>query len=357
MAGHPPEAADHIANSVVAHVAHVQRARRVRQHRQAEILGLVRQLVDLEGTGLAPEALGGGFDGSGGILGGIDLGGLGGHGGIIGSDRATKPTAVHHSPPESARTRCSSIASSQPGAQTGLESSERGCGASARGESSEPPRFFRGDSCRPMLLFRYCTPLKIHGDDQRKDFRGLHETQQPPSWRRGMSTRQSILRYLLGAMLSISIAGCATVRADDLDAQPKSLLDRIWPYSLPSKRPLSKRDQEYAEAAFIQWLEAHLRQEYEVIDQRFFWDRKKSDKWVAISKGHALYPENENGRWRVLQEIREGWRNPGFDLVRMWKVKIDGSDHYFAIAMTKYPVPGAHGRRLIGRFELKKVVE
>ena len=100
VAGHPPEAADHIANGVVAHVAHVQRARRVRQHRQAEILGLVRTLVDLECAGFAPEALGGGFDGPGGILGGIDVGGLGGHGGIIGSDRTTKPTAAHHPPPE-----------------------------------------------------------------------------------------------------------------------------------------------------------------------------------------------------------------------------------------------------------------
>lgn len=169
-----------------------------------------------------------------------------------------------------------------------------------------------------------------------------------------MSTRQNILRCLFGVMLSITITGCATVRADDHDAQPEALLDRIWSYSLPSKRPLSKQDQEYAEAAFIQWLEAYLHREYKVIDRRFFWAKGKSAVWVAIGKGHALYPENENGRWRVLEEIEQDWHAPGFDLVRVWKVSIDGKDHYFAIAMTNDPVPGTHGQHLIGRFELEK---
>ena len=170
-----------------------------------------------------------------------------------------------------------------------------------------------------------------------------------------MSTRQSILRCLLGAMLSISIAGCATVRAEGLDAEPKSLLDRIWPYSLPSKRPLSKQDQEYAEAALIQWLEAYLDPGYKVVDKRFFWNQRNSSEWVAIAKGHALYPENERGRWRVIEEIEQSWRTPGSGLVRLWKVNIDGKDHYFAIAMTDQPVPGTRGRNLIGRFELERI--
>lgn len=104
----------------------------------------------------------------------------------------------------------------------------------------------------------------------------------------------------------------------------------------------------------MQWLEAYLRNEYQVIDRRFFWGKGESANWVAIGKAHALYLENENGRWHVLEEIEQDWRSPGYDLVRIWKVNIDDQDRYFAIAMTNEPAPGTHGRHLIGRFELEK---
>ena len=172
-----------------------------------------------------------------------------------------------------------------------------------------------------------------------------------------MSTRQSILRCLLGAMLSLSIAGCATVRAEDRDAQPAALLDQIWQPLPPPKRVLSKQDQEYAEATLIQWLEAYLHREYEVVDARYSWIRRKDQAFGQVAQGLALYPENENGRWRVVEEIRQPWHDPGFDLIRMWKININGSDHYFALAMTNYPVPGTRGRNLMAYFELRKVDE
>ncbi len=164
-------------------------------------------------------------------------------------------------------------------------------------------------------------------------------------------------RLLVTIMLLLATCTFDTLHASEPALQSKSLLDQIWPYSLSSQKPLSKQDQKYAEAAFIQWLEAYLRGEYEVSDQHFFWGKGKSAVWVAIGKGHALYPENENGRWRVLEEIEQGWRSPGFDLVRMWKVSMDGKEHYVAIAMTNEPVPGTRGQHLIGRFELRKVIE
>src|SRR3546814_20953619 len=80
-------------DGVVAHVAHVQRAGRVRQHRQAVVRRLRGFLPHLERAGVVPEALGGGFDGSG-VVGG----GVGGHGGRT-SGAARKPTAVHKLPP------------------------------------------------------------------------------------------------------------------------------------------------------------------------------------------------------------------------------------------------------------------
>lgn len=165
--------------------------------------------------------------------------------------------------------------------------------------------------------------------------------------------RRKTLRCLI-LLLLFAIGSLGILHAEESKQTPPALLDEIWPFELPHKRPLSKQDQEYAEAALIQWLEAYLHREYEVIETRFFWSRRKESAWGPMNKGHALYPENENSRWRALEEIRQPWHDPGFDLVRLWKVSIDGKDHYFAIAMTDKPVPGTRERHLIGRFELKR---
>ena len=165
--------------------------------------------------------------------------------------------------------------------------------------------------------------------------------------------RRKALRCLI-LLLLFAIGSLGILHAEESKQTPPALLDEIWPFELPHKRPLSKQDQEYAEAALIQWLEAYLHREYEVIETRFFWSRRKESAWGPMNKGHALYPENENSRWRALEEIRQPWHDPGFDLVRLWKVSIDGKDHYFAIAMTDKPVPGTRERHLIGRFELKR---
>ncbi len=62
LAVHALEAADHVADRVVAHVAHVQGTRRVRQHRQHVVLGFAAVFRDLVGAGTRPIRLGGGFD-------------------------------------------------------------------------------------------------------------------------------------------------------------------------------------------------------------------------------------------------------------------------------------------------------
>jgi hypothetical protein len=181
------------------------------------------------------------------------------------------------------------------------------------------------------------------------------------SGRKNTLLQQRCMLQGLMALLLFVISSTAVLHAEEQKSQPLALLDQIWPHQynklLTDKRPLSKRDQEYAEAALIQWLEAYLEPGYKVLDKQFFWSERNSAEWVAISKGHALYPENENGRWRVLEEIEQSWRTPGSGLVRLWKVSIGGKDHYFAIAMTDQPVPGTRGRRLISRFELKKMIE
>ena len=181
------------------------------------------------------------------------------------------------------------------------------------------------------------------------------------SGRKNILLRKRCMLQGLTIFLLLSINSTAMLHAEEQNSQPQALLDQIWPHQynklLTDKRPLSRQDQEYAEAALIQWLEAYLEPAYKVLDKQFFWSERNSAEWVAISKGHALYPENENGRWRVLEEIEQSWRTPGSGLARLWKVNIQGKDHFFAITMTEKPVPGTRGRRLIGRFELEKVIE
>jgi hypothetical protein len=162
-------------------------------------------------------------------------------------------------------------------------------------------------------------------------------------------------RLLFALNVCLLLVSCTTFRATAGDASPESLLDRIWPQSPPPKRILGEQDQQYAEAALVQWLESYLEPAYKVVDKRFFWGDRESSGWVPVGKAHALYNENANGRWRNAQEIEQSWTTPGSGYVRLWKVDIDGRVHYFAVAMTKYPVPGTRGRRLIGRFEIERI--
>jgi hypothetical protein len=167
------------------------------------------------------------------------------------------------------------------------------------------------------------------------------------------------LRQSLMLLLFFAVGNFGVLHAGEPKPQPKALLDQIWPYQSGSKpyiRPLSKQDQEYAEAALIQWLEAYLHHEYKVVDERFFWDARKNSNWGPIALGHASYIEDEKREWRGV-EIEQPWHSPGFDGVRLWKVNIEGKDNYFVVASTKKPVPGTHGRRLIARFQLEKLIK
>jgi hypothetical protein len=139
-------------------------------------------------------------------------------------------------------------------------------------------------------------------------------------------------------------------------SEPIALLDQIWQPLPPLKRVLSKQDQKYAEATLIQWLQTYLRNEYEVIDQGFFWEKKGFSTWAAIGTGYAAPISGEGSKWRGV-EIDEAWYNPASDPIRMWKVNVNGEDCYFAVVMTNQPVPGTRGRPLVGRFKLKKIIE
>ena len=65
--------------------------------------------------------------------------------------------------------------------------------------------------------------------------------------------RQRTLQGLM-LLLLFAIGSLGTLHAEESKQPYPALLDEIWPFELPHKRPLSKQDQEYAEAALIQWL-------------------------------------------------------------------------------------------------------
>lgn len=158
---------------------------------------------------------------------------------------------------------------------------------------------------------------------------------------------------VLAIFLLFPIGSFGTLHAQEPKVQPKALIDQIWPYQMPYRQPLNKQDQEYAERALVQWLEDYLQDKYKVVDRRFFWDDREKSMWGPISKGHAAYIERQDRAWLgvVTEDV---WSDPGFALLRLWKVDINGNHRYFALAMTRTPIPGTRGRRLMARFELKK---
>lgn len=153
------------------------------------------------------------------------------------------------------------------------------------------------------------------------------------------------------ALLMCILAGCSTLHAGERDSQSTRLLVRVWPHTPPLESVLSKQDQEYAEAALAQWLEAYLHREYEIVDRKFFWTEPDSSEWGPLRQAYANRMMTE---WSGTV-IDPPWREPGYDLATVWKLQIDGEAHYFAQAMTDQPVPGTRGRQLGGHFQLRKV--
>lgn len=182
-----------------------------------------------------------------------------------------------------------------------------------------------------------------------------HQRQHTDAWRYGCSDQKSkcpnLWRHALAMLLlACALAGCRALPAAGRGPPVDALLDQIWPELPRTNQVLSRQDQAYAEAALAHLLETYLHREYEVVDQRFFWNQPHRHSWSALGKSHGSLIQNNWGGALVDQD----WSEPGFDQVALWKVVIAGKTHYFAIAMTDQPVSGAGDRYLIGRFELKK---
>lgn len=167
--------------------------------------------------------------------------------------------------------------------------------------------------------------------------------------------RRALRHALALLLLGFALVACRSMQlpASAADRDADTFLDRIWPQLPAAERVLDARDQDYAEAALTQWLQAYLHREYEVVDRRFFWTPPNSSEWVAVSKGHGSRLPKE---WEAVV-LRQAWHEPGSDLATVWKASVAGEERYFAVAMTDQPVPGTGGRRLVGRYELRKASE
>lgn len=168
-----------------------------------------------------------------------------------------------------------------------------------------------------------------------------------------MNVRLSVVLWLFAAQMLGVLAGCATLQTSEQapQQQPIRLLDRIWLQTPPLKSALSAQGQKYAEATLTQWLETYLHQQYEITDRKFFWVEQDSTEWAKL---RANYINRMKTEWSGRLVV-PSWQEPGYDLLPVWRVEVDGTAHYFTMAMTDQSIPRMRGRQLVGHFQLRKL--
>ncbi|TXI48506.1 MAG: hypothetical protein E6Q50_11015 [Lysobacter sp.] len=120
-----------------------------------------------------------------------------------------------------------------------------------------------------------------------------------------------------------------------------SSLSRIAP--LPHARAATEAASNQALDA---WLSAYLKDEYRIVDRRYFAVDRKDFLWVAIAKfvGNAI----ERPLGACVE--RQPWHEPGYDLVQVWRMP---SQPYRRIAVAAEN--DGDGSRVVGYFELERV--
>lgn len=94
------------------------------------------------------------------------------------------------------------------------------------------------------------------------------------------------------------------------------------------------------------WLSAYLKDEYRIVDRRYFAVDRKDFLWVAIAKFVGNAVERPLGACVEQQP----WHEPGYDLVQVWRMP---SQPYRRIAVAAEN--DGDGSRVVGYFELERV--
>lgn len=147
--------------------------------------------------------------------------------------------------------------------------------------------------------------------------------------------------------IAFGVAGCAVIEETPLttaaSASESSFLASLAP--LPHARAATDAA---SNERLSEWLKTYLKDEYEIVDRRFYAVDREDFLWVGIAKFVGNSIEQPLG---ACVE-RQPWHDPGYDLVQVWRVP---SKPYTRIAVAVANDETAErGDRVVGYFELKR---
>lgn len=149
------------------------------------------------------------------------------------------------------------------------------------------------------------------------------------------------------------MGGCQTMKPDN------DVLDRLrtWSLSDPPNRLSAAHELSQEKAAMKHWLERYVRGQYRVIDERFVLSWPDFTKWAALESQAGQYMEQElhgtylRQDWQEIEKLEHEWKDAEINRISLWR--LDRSHpRYFALVMTREPLPGPDERKLVGYFEL-----
>jgi hypothetical protein len=157
-----------------------------------------------------------------------------------------------------------------------------------------------------------------------------------------LNSRHILLTALLLLMCCI-LPGCQTVQPTN--STLKDLQE--WSTPEPLDRLSPPREQVRAKAAMVRWTEQYLKDEYEVVNQRFVLTQPGFTEGASVgSKVNQYVTQNLGGALKT-----DGWYDD--DNYRIFLFVFgEGSPRYIAFVMTRDFLPGTRERRLVGYFEL-----
>ncbi len=166
-------------------------------------------------------------------------------------------------------------------------------------------------------------------------------------WRQPFRRRFARALGLVPLSIAFGIAGCAVIEETPLitaSASETSSLGSIAP--LPHARVASDTA---SNERLAEWLRAYLKDEYEIVDRRFYAVDREDFLWVAVAKfvGNAI----ERPLGACVE--RQAWHDPGYDLVQVWRMP---SKPYTRIAVAVANDEAAkRNDRVVGYFELRRI--
>lgn len=149
-------------------------------------------------------------------------------------------------------------------------------------------------------------------------------------------------------LMALAATGCQTTKPRN------DVLVRFqeWASLDPPSRLLAAREMPQEKASMVRWLEQYMRGQYHVIDERYVLTRPGFTNWAAIGSKAGQYMEQELGATYLEQQWDEKeWSEFDDYRIEYWRVD-QATPRYFAIVMTREPLPGPDERKLFGYFEL-----